>query len=201
MEIYLQACHNVSDVSFTNFSSLNSIKEVFLCGLFFLLGQLDKMLGLTYNEDNKRREKMPNNLSASLEDYLELICNLLQTSQSVKAVEIARKLNISRASVSEALARLAEKKLIVYEGHKGITITPEGLEKAKEVIDKHNTLTALFEDVFGFNRETSEENACKIEHIINGEVFDRIKKFLTYCRENQDFISNFKKGNINKGNE
>ncbi len=136
------------------------------------------------------------NLSASLEDYLELICNLLETSQSVKAVEIAKKLNISRASVSEALARLSEKKLIVYEGHKGITITPEGLKKAKEVIDKHNTLTALFEDVLGFDRETSEDNACKIEHIINSEVFDRIKNFLTYCKENEKFIKDFKKGNI-----
>ena len=63
------------------------------------------------------------NLSASLEDYLEISCNLLETSQSVKAVEIAKKLNISRASVSEALSKLADKDYILYEGHKGITIT------------------------------------------------------------------------------
>ena len=77
---------------------------------------------------------MTDNLSAGLEDYLEIICNLLETSQSVKAVEIAKKLNISRASVSEALARLSDKKLIIYEGHKGITITPEGLKK----VHNHN---------------------------------------------------------------
>ena len=87
---------------------------------------------------------MKNNLSASLEDYLELICNLLETSSCVKAVEIAKKLNISRASVSEALVKLADKNLIIYEGHKGITITPEGLKKAKEVILKHNTFTSFF---------------------------------------------------------
>ena len=84
-------------------------------------------------------------LSASLEDYLEIICNLLESSKSVKAVSIAKRLNISRASVSEALSKLAEKDLIVYEGHKGITITEKGLIQAQRVITKHNTLTAFFE--------------------------------------------------------
>lgn len=111
------------------------------------------------------------NLSASLEDYLEIICNLLETSQSVKAVEIAKKLNISRASVSEALMKLAEKELIIYEGHKGITITPLGLKKAQEVILKHNTLTAFFENTLGLEKTTAEENACKIEHVISDEMF------------------------------
>ena len=116
------------------------------------------------------------NLSASLEDYLEVICNLLETSDCVKAVEISRKLNISRASVSEALNKLVEKGLIIYEGHKGITITESGLLRAKEVISKHNTLTSFFENVLCLNKEESEDNACKIEHVISNEFFDRLKK-------------------------
>ena len=102
------------------------------------------------------------NLSASLEDYLEIICNLLQTSESVKAVEISRKLNVSRASVSEALSKLAEKELILYEGHKGITITEKGLKKAQEVISKHNTLTTFFENILCLDKEQAANNACKI---------------------------------------
>lgn len=132
------------------------------------------------------------NLSASLEDYLELICNLLETSESVKAVELAKRLNVSRASVSEALVKLAEKNLIIYEGHKGITITPLGLEKAREVILKHNTLTNFFEKTLGLNKETSEDCACKVEHVISDEVFDRIKSFQKYCSQNADFIDGFK---------
>ncbi len=135
-----------------------------------------------------------NRLSASLEDYLELICNLLETGQNVKAVEIARKLNISRAAVSEALTRLVEKNLIVYEGHKGISITPEGLEKAKNVILKHNTFTHFFETILGTDRITAEENACKIEHVIDDDVFMRIKAFQEYCAKNREFIEKFKEG-------
>lgn len=132
------------------------------------------------------------NLSASLEDYLELICNLLETSESVKAVELARKLNVSRASVSEALTKLVDKNLIVYEGHKGITITPQGLEKAQEVISKHKVLTSFFENTLGLDKSISEETACKVEHVISKEVFDRIKDFQLYCAKNDKFIESFK---------
>ena len=132
------------------------------------------------------------NLSASLEDYLELICNLLETSESVKAVELARKLNVSRASVSEALTKLADKNLIVYEGHKGITITPLGLEKAQEVISKHKVLTAFFENILGLDKTISEETACRVEHVISKEVFDRINDFHLYCKKNSKFIEEFK---------
>ena len=132
------------------------------------------------------------NLSASLEDYLELICNLLETSESVKAVELARKLNVSRASVSEALTKLADKNLIVYEGHKGITITPQGLQKAQEVISKHKVLTSFFENTLSLEKSISEETACKVEHVITKEVFDRIKDFQLYCAKNDKFIEGFK---------
>ena len=133
-----------------------------------------------------------NQLSASQEDYLELICNLLETGENFKAVEIAKKLNVSRASVSEALSKLAEKNLIIYEGHKGLTITPAGLEKAKEVIEKHNTLTSFFENILGINSALSEETACKIEHVMSKEVFEKLQKFQKYCSEHEEFINGFK---------
>ncbi len=152
---------------------------------------LDKVLGIPYTF--YRGEKM-NNLSASLEDYLEIICNLIESGQNAKAAEVARKLNISRAAVSEALMKLAEKKLIIYEGHKGIIITPAGLEKAKDVISKHNIFTCFFEKTLGIDKETAEENACKIEHVISDDVFKRIKAFQKYCSKNQEFIEKFKEG-------
>ena len=140
---------------------------------------------------------MNNNLSASLEDYLELICNLLKSSENVKAVEIAKRMNISRASVSEALSKLAEKQLIIYEGHKGITITPEGLKRAKDVIKKHKTFTAFFYETLGLEKKEAEENACKIEHVISDSLFNRIRNFQKYCMKNKDFINEFKKGYMN----
>ena len=135
-----------------------------------------------------------NNLSASLEDYLEIICNLIEDNGGAKAVEIARKFNISRASVSEALTKLAEKELIIYEGHKGIRITEKGLAQAKKVIQRHNTLTDFFENTLCINKEIAESNACKIEHVISDDVFERLECFQKFCRQNGDLIDFFKKG-------
>ena len=135
-----------------------------------------------------------NTLTAGLEDYLEIICNLLETTQDLKAVEIAKKLNISRASVSEALAKLKEKDLINYESHKGISITKKGLNQAKKVILKHKTLTSFFENTLGIDKESAENNACKIEHIISEDVFKRIEDFQKYCNNNSDYINKFKEG-------
>ena len=134
-----------------------------------------------------------NELSASLEDYLEIICNLIEYNGGAKAVEIAKKFNISRASVSEALGKLAEKDLIIYEGHKGITITEKGLIQAKKVIKKHNTLTDFFESILGVDKDTAESNACKIEHVISEDVFSRIEEFQNFCNKNEEFINKFKR--------
>ena len=139
---------------------------------------------------------MDKNLTASLEDYLELICNLVETTECVKAVEIAKKLNISRASVSEALTKLANKNLIIYESHKGITITPEGKRKAKAVIKRHNTLTDFFENCLNLEKSEAEENACRIEHVISPKLFKRISDFKNYCDINPEFIDKFKEGYI-----
>ena len=92
------------------------------------------------------------------------------------------------------MEKLADKKLIIYEGHKGITITPEGLKKAKEVIIKHKTFTAFFEKTLGLDKTEAEENACKIEHVISNTLFNRLQDFQKYCSRNKEFIENFKKG-------
>ena len=54
-------------------------------------------------------------LTASLEDFLEIICNYSNANKGIRAVDISRKLNISRASVTEALKKLANKGYINYE--------------------------------------------------------------------------------------
>ena len=137
-----------------------------------------------------------NKLSASLEDYIEIIWNLQEQNETVKAIDISKKLGISRASVSEALSKLEEKGYILYEGHKGITITETGIKKAKEITSKHNTLTSFFEKTLGISKEIAENNACRVEHVITQDVFARIEAFQKFCNEKTDYIDEFKKGYI-----
>lgn len=132
-----------------------------------------------------------NNLTASLEDYLEIIFNRINDNGAVKAVDISRDLNVSRASVTEALHKLAEKKYINYGRYASISITNTGIEKAKEIINKHNVIQSFFEQVLGIDKKESTETACKIEHVISKNILNRLLEFNKYCSNNQDFLDNF----------
>ncbi len=132
-------------------------------------------------------------LSSGLEDYLETIYIAHIKKQPLKGAELARQLNISRASVSEALSKLVAKKLIKYDSYKEISITEEGKEQAIKIYNKHNALKHFFEEIIGVEKKEAEENACKIEHIISQNVFDKISDFTQFCRENPEIINKYKK--------
>ena len=117
------------------------------------------------------------NLSSGLEDYIECIYNNIQSKGSVKAVEISKELEVSRASVTDALHRLAKKEYINYERYGAIEITSKGIEKAKDVIDKHNILKSFFEKVLLLSNDEASENACRIEHVITKNAFSKLKEY------------------------
>lgn len=140
-------------------------------------------------------------LSASLEDYLEVIYNSIKYKEAVRAVDIARELNVSRASVTEALNKLAHKGLINYGRYQTITITDMGLKVAQDVVNRHSSLSFFFENILGANRHEAEENACRIEHIISAELLDRIESYVKFSGEHPKYAKEFKKfylENINK---
>ena len=137
-------------------------------------------------------------ITKGLEDYIEIIYNKISNGEDVKAVDIAHTLKVSRPSVSEALIRLADKDLIIYEGRKGIKITPLGKIEAQKVIKKHEILSEFFCEILGIDEKTSGENACKIEHVISEDLFDRIMAFQEFCNKDRDFIYKFKKGYTKK---
>ena len=130
-------------------------------------------------------------ITQGLQDYLELIYNKISNNEEIKAIDIAKEFDISRASVSEALIRLADKDLIIYEGRKGIKITEKGKSEAIKVIRKHNVLLEFFNNTLWINKKSASENACKIEHVIDDEVIEIIKKFSEFC-QNENINNKFK---------
>lgn len=114
--------------------------------------------------------------SASTEDYLEIIFEYSQKDEGFKSVDIANKLNISRASVSEALKKLAEQGYLIYEKYKPVSLTEKGIKIAENVYEKHCTLCKFFEKFLNLSNEEAQINACRIEHVITDTAFDKIKK-------------------------
>ncbi|MCM1264608.1 MAG: metal-dependent transcriptional regulator [Candidatus Gastranaerophilales bacterium] len=118
-------------------------------------------------------------LSSGLEDYLECIYNNIEDKGSVKAIQLSKDLNVSRASVTDALHRLAEREFIHYERYGTIAITEKGIAKAQEIIEKHNILKAFFKDVLLLSDDEASENACRIEHVITQNAFNKLKEYTT----------------------
>ena len=131
------------------------------------------------------KKQMENKLSQSLEDYLEIIYNEIKENTSVKAIDISRQLNVSRASVTEALNKLAEKGYINYEKYGEIIINELGLKKAKEIVSRHRELSTFLKNL-GVDDNEAEDTACKIEHIISKNVQKRIAAFNKFCKQNPE---------------
>ena len=117
-------------------------------------------------------------ISASLEDYLEEIYNNIELNDRVKAITLSKTLGVSRASVTEALKKLAEKKLINYDRYGEIELTEEGKEKAKYIVSKHNLLLMFFKDILHLEYEEAKDNACKTEHVISENAYNNFVNFM-----------------------
>ena len=104
--------------------------------------------------------------TASKEDYLEVIYNFTSNNQPFKAVDIAKKLKISRASVSEALQKLSEQGFVQYEKYKPAKLTPKGEKLAKEVYEKHETLFVFLKQILNLTEEDAE-----ISHVYGKGVY------------------------------
>ena len=126
------------------------------------------------------------NLSPGLEDYLEAIYIAYLNNKPLRGAELARQMSISRASVSEALSKLVDKKLITYNSYEAISITAEGIKQASIVYKKHHIIEDFFEKVLGIEKSEASENACKIEHIISQNVLAKISEFTDFWQKNKN---------------
>lgn len=134
-------------------------------------------------------------LSASLEDYIEAIYHIVGEKLVARSKDIAARLDVSRASVTEALRALAKKELINYSPYEAITMTEQGRKVAEDVIYRHDSLKRFFTEVLAIDRGLAEEAACKIEHAAPPVVISRMIefiKFLQVCpRGGDDLLNGF----------
>jgi len=121
-------------------------------------------------------------LSASLEDYLEAIYNIIREKNAVRAKDIAARLKVSNASVTGALRTLAKRNFLNYAPYDVITLTPEGERIAKEVVRRHEILRDFFVKVLAVEQQKADEAACKLEHGFpsDSDIIDRLVQFIEF---------------------
>ncbi|MHC4624759.1 MAG: metal-dependent transcriptional regulator [Planctomycetota bacterium] len=138
-----------------------------------------------------------NDLSASLEDYLEAIYNLAGESKVARSKDIAKLLGVAKPSVTGALRLLKKKGLANYKPYGYVTLTDAGQAAAAEIARKHNILTSFFVEVLGVDGRTGQQAACRAEHTLGPKVIARLLNFIEFVtRENKngyDLAGRFKK--------
>ena len=113
----------------------------------------------------------------SAEDYLESILILQEQYGQVRSIDIVNQLGFSKPSVSIAMKKLGESGYISMAGDGTITLNESGLEIATRIYGRHKTITQLFE-LLGVDPAQAAEDACKVEHDLSDETFNRICAFI-----------------------
>ena len=113
-------------------------------------------------------------LNESAENYLETIYILKNRFGYVRSVDIARELNFSKPSASRAIAHLKEEGLVTFDPNGMILLTDEGSEIAESVFARHTFLKNFLISI-GVEEQTANDEACKIEHNISLDTFEKMK--------------------------
>jgi DtxR family Mn-dependent transcriptional regulator len=124
-----------------------------------------------------------NHISSTLEDYLEAILVLTERTGSARVRDIASELSVHKSTVTAALKNLAEKALVNYAPYECATLTPQGRAIAERVIHDHGVIRQFLEEILLVDGDQAEENACRMEHVMDKDVLDRLV-VLAKCMKN-----------------
>jgi Mn-dependent DtxR family transcriptional regulator len=138
-----------------------------------------------------RPVRSPNSQSRAIEDYLEQIHNLIEAKGYARVVEIAQKLGISQASVTNMIQKLDAEGYLVYERYRGVTLTPEGRRVGQAIAKRHDILTRLLAG-FGLDPETVHQDVEGMEHHISKSTLKVLTLILEELEGNTDLMKRLK---------
>ena len=113
-------------------------------------------------------------LHASGEDYLEAILVLQKKKGMVRSVDVARYMDVSKPSVCHAVATLKKGGFLLMDGDHFLHLTDLGREVAENTYEKHRFFTDRLIEA-GVDPVTAEKDACRMEHVISQESFERLR--------------------------
>ena len=118
------------------------------------------------------REAGEKDIYESGEDYLEAILMLREERGRVFAIDIAKRLEVSKASVSKALSKLESKGYVQMDG-RDVLLTQTGLPIAEKILTRHRFFTQMLVSA-GVDSDTAAEEACHMEHTISDATFEKL---------------------------
>ena len=121
-------------------------------------------------------------VSSTLEDYLEAILSLTEEKGAARVRDIAAMLSVHKSTVTAALRALAERGMVHYAPYETTTLTPPGRQIAEEITHDHAVIRSFLKDILLVAEEAAERNACRMEHVMDQDVMDRLVVFARYMK-------------------
>lgn len=119
-------------------------------------------------------------ISESLEDYLEVISELLGSRGQARVSDIAEKRDVSMASVCQALQRLDREGYVRYSAHESLELTEKGMKLAQNLRSRHRFLKRFLNEILGVDEEVAESDACDLEHHLSTETLSHLVAFTQF---------------------
>lgn len=113
-------------------------------------------------------------IHASGEDYLEAVLILQKQKGTVRSVDVARHLEVTKPSVCNAVATLRDGGFLTMDEDYSLHLTDVSREVAEQTYEKHRFFTDRLIEA-GVDPDTAERDACRIEHVISDESFRCLK--------------------------
>ena len=146
-----------------------------------------------------------NGLTHSSMHHLMAIYDLLKDKGYARGIDVANYLDISRSSVSVTLHKLLDKGFIKEDDNKFFHLTEEGKELTNDVLSIRRIVKMFFIEVLGLPPDIAEEDACKIEHLLNHQTGEKLFKLVDYYLSDElhskEFREKFSKYNHECSND
>lgn len=125
-----------------------------------------------------------------IEDYLEVILELVELKGYANTLDISRYMNVSAPSVTKMLRRLDANGYLEYEKYRGINLTAKGNTIADAIRQKHGILVEFFK-LLRIDHQIANQDAEGIEHHLNPKTIKQLRKFITYLKSNPKILDSF----------
>ena len=133
----------------------------------------------------------PMSPSQSAEDYLERIHELIEAKGYARVVDIASSLKVRQASVTSMVQKLGRAGFVKYEKYRGLILTDKGREVARNIQNRHATLSRFF-SLFGLDAETQRADIEGIEHHLSPATLEMLADLAGFFEQNPEALRAFK---------
>ena len=109
------------------------------------------------------------------EMYLETLLVMGKRNGNIRSIDLAKEMGFSKPTISQQVKKFRSEGYIDVDGEGYLTLTEKGKEIAEKIYERHNVISEIFL-ALGVSEQTAREDACRIEHYISDETYNKMKE-------------------------